>query len=126
MTVSRKSKQVKNNATRKNEKSKRKTIKKYPKKSKNVTLKLRQSGGGPIEFIQWIFSKLLELFTFNRTNTNSIRKSNDRNTQLIVPDNERFIFVDSSRHASNNLLKFVNKENPRSKITVSRRHKVEH
>ena len=68
MTVSRKSKQVKNNATRKNEKSKRKTIKKYPKKSKNVTLKLRQSGGGPIEFIQWIFAKLLELFTFNKNN----------------------------------------------------------
>ena len=68
MTVSRKSKQVKNNATRKNEKSKRKTIKKYSKKSKNVTLKLRQSGGGPIEFIQWVFSKLLELFTFNKNN----------------------------------------------------------
>lgn len=69
MKVSRKSKQVKNNVTKKNEKSKRKTIKKYPKKSKNVTLKLRQSGGGgPIEFIQWIFAKLLELFTFNKNN----------------------------------------------------------
>lgn len=68
MKVSRKSKQVKNNFTKKNEKSKRKTIKKYPKKSKNVTLKLRQSGGGPIEFIQWIFAKLLELFTFNKNN----------------------------------------------------------
>ena len=124
MTVSRKSKQVKNNVTKKNEKSKRKTIKKYPKKSKNVTLKLRQSGGGPIEFIQWIFAKLLELFTFNRTNTNSIRKSNDRNTQLIVPNKKRFFFVDSSRHTSNNLLKFVNKENPTSKITVSRKHRV--
>lgn len=124
MKVSRKSKQVKNNVIKKNEKSKRKTIKKYPKKSKNVTLKLRQSGGGPIEFIQWIFAKLLELFTFNRTNTNSIRKSNDRNTQLIVPNNKRFFLVDSSRHTSNNLLKFVNKENLTSKITVSRRHRV--
>ena len=111
MTVSRNSKQVKD---------------KTKKRGKNRTSKLQHVGGGPIDFIQWIFGKILSLFTFHRTHGYETM-----NTHPPTPKRRRFYLVKENQPRENvidksneNKIRFWDRNNPDTFATVTRRFKL--
>lgn len=124
MTVSRKSKQVKDKTKKlKNKKLKNK------KQRKNVTIKLQHVGGGPIDFIQWIFGKIVTLFTFDRTNKT---KMINNNSEIINTPHKpkRFYLIQPSQSGEienkgeKNSFHVFDIENPNLEMKVSRRFKL--
>lgn len=121
MTVSRKSKQVKDKTKKlKNKKLKNK------KEKKNVTIKLQHVGGGPIDFIQWIFGKIVTLFTFDRIDgyeTMNIHPPQKKGKSFYLIKEES-PSEDVILKSSENVFRYGDRNNPGTTATVSRRFKL--